>query len=361
VLTYQLEKRVIERPLGSGVFVRLSDDVKKCVVYLGTPDVRKGDARDMKPRGTGFLVRHGEPPATYIVTATHVAKHLKDRTFGVRMNRVDDGQADIDRLDYGEWFDHPDSLVDVSVMPYEIPEWADAAPFQKWFATEFKKKTKDFGSGDMAYIVGVYKFLYGKKRNMPAVHVGHIASMADGEEIMTRDWRVSKPEDADPVPIYGHLVQAPTMPGASGSPVFVRRSLYAPMLEFDQAGIKQTLNAWKYGSVWLLGLWHGVWGDASKLVMTPSGEVDVGMNMGIVIPADKILETLNRTELVEMRAAAAKKNIDPESIATPQADVGIDAGGGDEILRTMLNTPPAPHRKPKAKPAKRGRGGVSSK
>src|SRR4051794_39990242 len=81
---------IIERPEGSGTLVRLADDVKKCVVYLGIPNLKKDAPQDMKPGGTGFIVRYGDPSATYIVTAAHVAKKLKDRTFGVRLNRSDD-------------------------------------------------------------------------------------------------------------------------------------------------------------------------------------------------------------------------------------------------------------------------------
>lgn len=299
--------RVVERPAGSGTYVRLSDDARACIVYLGIPGINED--QEMQPVGTGFLISHDG--VTYIVTAAHVAKELTDCAFGVRLN-TKQGDGRIDRIDEGNWRNHPtDELVDVAVLPYEVPEWADAKPYKKYFVTEFKRKTKNFGSGDLVYVVGVYKFLHGVKRNMPAVHTGYIAAMADGEEIYTGDWRAADPDKADLIAVSGHLIQAPTLPASSGSPVFVRRSLDHMMPdpafvlpEDAKPGDKvkvPLVRAASYGSVWLLGLWQGAWGDVTRMVSLPDGTVDMGTGMGVCVPAIKILEVLDHPELVELR------------------------------------------------------------
>lgn len=343
----------VERPEGSGTYVRLSDDARACVAYLGIPEINQD--QEIKPIGTGFFVRH--EGSTYIVTAAHVAKDLTDVAFGVRLN-TKEGGGRIDRLDEGYWKNHPtDELVDVAILPYEIPAWADAIPFGKWFVTEFKRKTKDFGAGDLVYIVGVYKFLHGVKRNMPAVHTGYIAAMADGEEIYIADWRAAEPDKADLIPVYGHLIQAPTLPASSGSPVFVRRSIQAliPDPAFEPPkGTKPgdkvkvpLLKTWRYGSVWLLGLWQGAWGDVTRMVSLPDGAVDMGTGMGVCVPAIKILEALEHPDLVELRRKKKQETAKKSALSLQSARV---AHAGDAILRTMLDTPPAR----KAKASKKG-------
>src|SRR4051812_1059398 len=174
-----------ERSMGSGTVVRLTDDVMLCVVYLGFPE--PGNDEAMAPKGTGFLLSHDG--TTYLVTAAHVVKpDFEGVPFGVRMNDKN-GAARVERIDEAQWCFHPDSKIDVAVIPFDVPEWSSAEPFRKWFVTDFKRSTKHFGAGDLVNIVGAFKFLTGTKRNLPAVHSGYVAAMADGEPIPTADWR----------------------------------------------------------------------------------------------------------------------------------------------------------------------------
>ena len=105
------------------------------------------------------------------------------------------------------------------------------------------------------------------------------------------------PDDLIPVkhppkPVEGYLVEAQTLSGLSGSPVYVRRSIKVAATEVT--GVEPLA----YGAVFLLGMWIAAW---------DINEVSVGM--GVVVPADKILETLNHDDLREMRSAnkAAKE------------------------------------------------------
>ena len=60
-----------------------------------------------------------------------------------------------------------------------------------------------------------------------------------------------------------------------------------------------------YGSVWLLGLWHGAWtDDVGKYLHIAKDTVTLGMGMGITIPAPRIMEALDQPELVAIRKAA---------------------------------------------------------
>src|SRR5438477_8756683 len=110
----------VQRPEGSGTFVRLYDDVRNCVVYLGFP--RAGHETALDAEGTGFLVSY-TGYGDYVVTAAHVAKALEDAPFGIRLNDRQ-GHARVVHVDKVKWWYHPDTTVDVAVMEYVPPEWA---------------------------------------------------------------------------------------------------------------------------------------------------------------------------------------------------------------------------------------------
>jgi hypothetical protein len=268
--------------------MRLNDEVLKLVVYLGWPGVLKGgEVFDVE--GSGFLLDSGG--TKFVVTAAHVARTL-DSPFGIRMNNKE-GRAQTDHVQEPNWIFHPTNpLADVAVMKYEPPEWADVDYWiPKWSITDFKRRTKNIGPGDLAYIVGAYYFLPGEKTVTPIVHTGHIAMMSD-EPIPMQDWRAPEPEKADPIETYGYLIEAQTLPTLSGSPVFVRRSV----------GTKQIVNGhnegaplkvWLHGSLWLLGLWQGTWfADPSAALKLRGRPLKVNVGMGVTVPAVQLLATL---------------------------------------------------------------------
>lgn len=329
---------VVERPKGSRVFVRLDDSYLRSIVYIGCkhPD----SDTEIDTHGTGFLVAH--EGHSYIVTAAHVAVDFDDGPVAIRLNRQDNGLGGIVPIDTAKWYYHPTDLsVDIAVMPFDVPTWARAIRHRtKSFATEFKIGTKNFGSGDLAYVVGIFNKLRGTGKNVPFVHTGHIASMGHGESVSTEYWWPDK--KAKYIEINGYLVQVTTLPESSGSPVFVRRSLQglAPEPDFKipvnaKKGDKipvPMVRSWTYGSVWLLGLWHGRW-------TTEENNVIVGDDMGLCVPVPRILEVLNSEELKQMRHDSDQR-AKRENALTPQSKP--KPLSGDDILRNMLNTPPQP-------------------
>ncbi|MBI2753008.1 MAG: trypsin-like peptidase domain-containing protein [Betaproteobacteria bacterium] len=324
--------------------MRLSDSYLCQIVYLGFP--RPDNDHELDVHGTGFLLAHEGD--TYLVTAAHVAVDL-DESFAVRLNREDSGLGDLKRIDHATWYYHPDDTVDVAVMPFTPPKWAKVNYAKsKWIATEFKVQSKDIGPGDLAYVVGIFQKMRGKEKNLPVVHTGHIGSMAHGEKLITDDWRPGAKNDAK-IEIEGYLVQVPTLPESSGSPVYVRRSLAQKTLADIASGYRDRasdrLRAWMHGSVWLLGLWHGTWNTEEKGVV-------VATNMGACIPAPRILETLDRKELKAMRKAAKEKRVAAIAL-TPQSASDAVARDRDGILGAMLSQPPQPRKKSASRSANR--------
>lgn len=297
-----------EHPKGSGTFVRLSEDVRKSVVYLGYE--LPGADSEIDPCGTGFLIANGEPGGSYLVTAAHVALELEDGPFDIRLNQKPDSKRPdvlpsgrLHRIDKAKWFYHPtDKTVDVAVMPFNAPNWADVVWWKaRHFATAFKVKTKDLGPGDFTYVVGILPRMKGTKRNMPAVHTGHIVLMGDGEKVTIKDWR-DKTDKSKTMEIDAYLVQAIALPGSSGSPVFARRSLQhkLELPDLDQNPVKAAIP----GSLWFLGIWRGAWfGTAPSDLHIPE-HARVPYGFGTVVPAPKINEILDQPALAEMRKNA---------------------------------------------------------
>src|SRR5688572_22490628 len=115
-MLFQLAAPVTQPMCGGSYKVRLSDDARDCVVYLG---VHSGG--EFFPLGTGFLLSYGTPTTSYLVTAAHVARALSDDHFVVRMNRKEGGEAQEIEIDNPQWTRHQDKAVDIAVMEFAPP------------------------------------------------------------------------------------------------------------------------------------------------------------------------------------------------------------------------------------------------
>jgi hypothetical protein len=318
--------------------VRLSDSYLRSIAYIGR--ARSDGEEGIATHGTGFLLAHDGH--VYLVTAAHVANDFRHGVMDVRLNKQEHGLGAVEHFEDTNWFFHEDSTVDVAVMPFSIPRWARAEPLKsKWIATKFKIGTKNFGTGDLAYVVGIFNKMRGKDKNEPFVHTGHVASMGYGEIATMKDWRPGAKADAT-VEVKGYFVQATTLPESSGSPVFIRRSIQIKPVEMA-AGHDPNAPQWVFGSVWLLGLWSGNWNTRHD------DKVVVGDDMGLCIPALRILEVLERQELKDMRQAAKDREANTNAL-TPQPSMGSNAVNAvvKERDETLLATPPQP-REPSAK------------
>jgi hypothetical protein len=218
-------------------------------------------------------------------------------------------------MDATRWHFHADAAVDLAVLPFEVPDWASARYFETRYAlTPLKAVEKDIGAGDMVYIVGVFYLLHGTKKNRPYVYPGHIAVFEDDEPIPIRgtDGRMEY--------TTGHLVAAQTLPGASGSPVFVRRTIRLDVADHNDPST--LVKAWVHGTVWLLGMWQGAWHGRplESLGLDVRAGITVPVGTGIVVPAKQILELLNAPELRRERAAVADSDADTGGILPENQD-----------------------------------------
>jgi hypothetical protein len=297
-LDYVLGSPILER--NGGALVRLANDVNKCVVFLGPEQ-----GKDIDLAGTAFFLMDGGGPDTmsYLVTARHVARALVG-PIGIRFN-TKAGEFRVCPIERPDWEYFPDPNVDLAAMAFIPPAWADVVPFHvRYFATDFKIGTKNFGAGDFVYVVALYRLLRATRRNIPLVHTGHIAALMADEPIPVVDSVTGEETQA-----RGYLVESRAISGASGSPVFVRRSIQHMMP--DPAEPDGGLRASTPGSVWLLGLWQASWPqkpeqDLLEGVGLPK-DVRVSVGVGIVVPAPFIQVLLEMPKIKKQREQIRKE------------------------------------------------------
>jgi hypothetical protein len=221
----------------------------------------------------------------YLVTAKHVAVKTKNVDFYIRAN-TKDGESIIFKGDSGfTWFFHPNETWPSDVAVFHLAAAQEVFQRLDWntigvdrLLTEQMRHENELAEGDEVCIVGLFSHHTGKTKNLPIVRMGHLAMVSD-EPVHTTLFG----------DMHAYLIEARSIRGLSGSPVFV----------FKPTGVGQ----W---STYLLGLVHGHWDVSPKEIIeattddaAESGSVNVGV--AIVVPAEKILETINQPELINIR------------------------------------------------------------
>jgi hypothetical protein len=171
--------------------------------------------------GTGFITTiTGKPPLNqsfhaYIVTAKHVLSHLAE--VYIRVNRRPWlGKPVIFKTKTSEWVRHADADVAVVQVGLDPVELHIAHVSEELFVTRDLMAWPDddnydankLGIGDECYFFGRFMGHPGVEKNLPMLRFGNLAMM---------------PRE----PVHGEeafLVEFKSMPGFSGSPVFIYRS-----------------------------------------------------------------------------------------------------------------------------------------
>ena len=270
--------------------MRVRDELRKCVVFLGHEgDKKHKDGFD--PKGTRYLQRYDE--WAYIVTAAHVAHDLGADPFLIRVNTTNQGAENI-HVDEAKWFYHEDRDVDVTVLPLPGVPANDLDHLvlgQDFFPTLEMSAEYGIGAGDRVHVVGLFRLFYGKQRILPVVHTGHVALMPGREKIPVVDKNSGKASLVD-----GYLVELQSLEGLSGSPVFAERT-YRVKMPNEGPVIKADAETT------LLGVWQAAWTGPpdNTLAAVRPGPHTVPVGMGIVVPAEKVVELFESKELKEFR------------------------------------------------------------
>lgn len=254
---------------------------------------------------TGFFV---SVPSTivphmvyfYFVTAKHVVHHLAGHDIRLIVNKKGGGVKQFEGVGNTFWGHATDEAADVAVLPiYCQPDMDIVYVSINHFLThEVIKANKRVGIGDEVFIAGLFTYAPGVDRVMPLIRHGNLAMIPE-QQIQT---------DMGYADVY--LIEARSIGGISGSPVFVRPSILLasePMEGLPGGLIEPTLGT---GGTEFLGLINGHWDIRESELNNPKiAHTLHGVNLGVAIvtPAFKIAEVLNRPELVAMREAADRK------------------------------------------------------
>jgi hypothetical protein len=276
--------------------VRVPDVILKSVGFIGEVTHRDSSGISGDLHGTGFFIAIPSSITGLFffcfVTALHVVKDLLGREIYVLVNKKGGGVTALSSLAGSGLWTHPtDPTADVAVIPMSQDPSADyIAVAVKDFATPELMQAQNIGIGDEVVITGLFTPAPGTKRNMPIIRHGNIAMLPE-EQIET---------DMGYADVY--LVEARSIGGLSGSPVFARPTVFVQVVLED--GTTRTLHG--IGDQYpLLGMMHGHWDIRESEINSPQVLHDrkrgVNYGIGIVVPATKIIETINRPELLAMR------------------------------------------------------------
>ena len=259
--------------------MHVSDEVRQCTVFLARPIPTENKTMFV---GSAFLISiptkdpQLEGNFVYLVTAKHVIDGVEGDDIWIRGN-TEDGKSDFFRTRRSQWWKHPtDATVDVAVLPSTPPSKMvyKHVPLDM-FLTEEIITEKQIGTGDEVFLTGLFAHLSGSQRNLPIVRMGNIAMMPD------------EPIPTPQGPIDGYLIEARSIGGLSGSPVFVRTLV--------RGGT----------NTYLMGLMHGHWDippeNRNDTVDATGANQAVNMGIAIVVPTKKILEVINQEGLVDDR------------------------------------------------------------
>jgi hypothetical protein len=209
--------------------VRLDPQLLECVVYL-YPDAPKAESREGFG-GTGFLVSISTVVGqrTFIVTNRHV---VEDGHTTVSFN-TRDGALSILETDERKWRYHEDDNWDVAVHLIDHqPNYKLLSVPTEMLLEEADIDRMEMRLGDELALIGRHITLDGVQQNTPTARFGQIAQMP-GDPI-TDDRGRSAP---------CFLAQIHSLPGFSGSPVFLIQNVVEKNLEKSQLFVGATAPA----------------------------------------------------------------------------------------------------------------------
>jgi hypothetical protein len=274
--------------------VRVPDVMLKCVGFVGEVTHRDADGANGDLCATGFFVsvpsQNLPGSYCYFVTAKHVATDLADSEIYFLVNKKGGGTTRMNGVG-DAWYLHPtDKTADVAVTQMAMTPDADmiAVPLGD-FVTPLDIRNQTIGIGDEVFATGLFTPVTGSRSLLPIVRHGNIA-MIPHEQVQT---------ELGFADVY--LVEARSIGGLSGSPVWARGSLLSA---FQSSASGEPVPVSLVGPGKLLGLMHGHWDvreskkNDYEVVHDRRG---VNLGIGIVVPAMKILETLHSLPLMAQR------------------------------------------------------------
>jgi hypothetical protein len=286
--------------IGEEELMLIDEQFRKCTTFLFIDKLDEDTGVSTRvPAATAFFlgVPLGDQASViYAVTARHVID--ASRPYGplfVRINTTVGTYKDF-RTFQDDWVSDPSTDVAVHRVALPIESYdIRAIPLAMVATDEFLVERK-VGPGDDVFFVGLFSEHPGQTRNQPIMRFGNISLMPHEETLLRLD-----PGSDARTPVDAFLVEARSWGGHSGSPAFI----YFPA---NRVAGQLLLNPPPPA---LLGLVHGHYEIKQEVALIGdilgSGNVPVNAGIAVVIPAQKIIDTLMQQELVEERDRLLKE------------------------------------------------------
>ena len=291
---------------------RIPDEYLDCVLYLYPSEQ---DAKDgTRTGGSGFWVgmpvEATEPQAyaVYAVTNRHI---IENGSAVVRLS-TQDGQIAILPTVQKDWAFHPDGD-DLAVFSPVLDRFDMRNCKINFVRRERIVDRKvldviDIGPGDDVFAVGRFINHEGRQRNLPTARFGCIGQMA---------WEPVQQDSGFMQDSF--LIEARSIGGYSGSPVFFHRANFHP---YAQRVIQRpTYGPWLVAVNWgHINDWSPVCGSNGKPVNRERPrDMHVRINTGMMaaVPAWKLAELLDSEELSSERRGLAQSIRDEEAKNPP--------------------------------------------
>lgn len=280
---------------------RIHDQLLRCTffVYTSVQSARASESLG----GTGFLVcvkfeKNPEYGQVYAVTNQHIVAACRTNVV-LRLNSPKTGVEYVTTAKK-DWMPHPSGVYDVAVLPIDLPQSSFGTYLpDEFFIDDQMIQCLNIGPGDDTFMVGRFVGYEGKKRNLSTVRFGNISAMP-----------------SDPIRVKGRdsglnlLVECRSISGYSGSPVFVWIDPTRPRPPDWFSPAMPVYNP-KYCGPWLLGI------DAGHIqteleIKHPNQTRKIGVAefvtaMSVVVPVQRLVDTLQVPELIEHRNAEDEK------------------------------------------------------
>jgi len=237
---------------------------------------------------------------------------LQGTNFYIRANKRDGTTVALRGHPTDPWFFHPTEKEDVDAAvtlfsPLQLAELDIEHIPLAMFTDRAVIMHNNLGVGDEVFITGLFTKVTETSKNIPIVRTGTVA-MIPGEKIPWRDRYID-----------AYLIEARSIGGLSGSPVFIRETLAMSMSTSPivEPGRNRTKFLHGLGHFYFFGSLIGHWDVPEGF--SPTQAETVNMGIAPVVPASKIREILFQPELAEIM-----KKVNDEMRAKNQTGARLD-------------------------------------
>jgi hypothetical protein len=322
------------RAIGEPV-VPLNDKYPLAITFITAWRTQPDGTSALQPIGTGFILhvptRFDGVYFEYVVTASHVVEG-EPETFA-RIRTRDGGTKDLPAHD---WVHHPHA--DVAIAPFIAAGETDLHLLHIPSASLSWRGVPGLAPelGDRIYFLGLLSLGDATRsliaRNVPMVRSGTIGAMYQDD--IPLEW-----PDGSVRYMQAHLIDCRSYGGFSGAPCFFQRD--------DQpTGVKEGVPI-RGTHTFLFGLVSGHFDfyKSAKLrgSIVGTGEVHAPINtgVGIVTPAERIVEVLEMDELSDERerVESERRNRKEEGATLDNLDPESEFERFEDLARKLVNTP----------------------